>query len=247
MDWKTMLPHLRPAGQRGMATHVAWIARDFGGRKLSLLSDADVTALAQVLEPLTVKAGQRILSPGEPADAAYIVEQGEVELLIQRGRRRIAIGIQRAGGVFADVPLLCEMPFPFMAVARTDATLLKLSREKLIEILKGHPAIALRWLSNVVKRLERANRRIVELTVGDLRSRTIALLADELIDGDGAGIRLTQTELAALLGASRQSVNRVLGRLAREGLIRTRYGQVEILDSGRVLELAGEDFLRRLC
>jgi CRP-like cAMP-binding protein len=233
-----------------MATHVAWIARDFGRRDMSPLSNADVEALGRVLEPLRVEAGQRILSPGDPADAAYIVEEGEVELYIRRARRRALVGIQRAGGVFGDVPLLCEMPFPFAAVARTDTLLLKLSRERLTEVLARHPAIALRWLASVVKRLEVANRRIVALTVGSLRARTLALLADELVgrDAGARGLRLTQAELAALLGASRQTVNQALRDLGKEGLIRQLYGEIEILDAGGILELAGEQaFLRRVC
>jgi CRP-like cAMP-binding protein len=116
-----------------MATHVAWIARDFGRRDMSPLSNADVDALGRVLEPIRVEAGRRILSPGDPADAAYIVEEGEVEL-------------------------------------------------------------------------------------------------------------------AVLLGASRQSVNRALRELSKDGLVRQRYGEIEILDADRILELAGEGaFLRGVC
>ncbi len=99
--------------------------------------------------------------------------------------------------------------------------------------------MALRWLVNVVQRLERANRRVVSLTLGDLRSRVLALLADELVSTeDGSDIGLTQAEMAALLGATRQSVNRVLRKLAGEGLLRQRYGKVEIEDPERVIQLA---------
>ncbi|MBI4259437.1 MAG: Crp/Fnr family transcriptional regulator [Actinobacteria bacterium] len=250
LEWRSLLPHLRPSGQQAMATHVAWIARDFGRRDLSPLSDEDVEALGRVLEPMRVEAGRKVLSPGEPSDAAYIVERGEVELYLRRGRRRTLVGIQRAGGVFGDVPLLCEVPFPYSAVARTDSVLLKLPRDRLTDVLTRHPAIALRWLSSVVKRLEHANRRIVGLTVGDLRARTLALLADEIMEGvrPAGALRLTQAELAALLGASRQSVNRVLGGLAREGLIRQLYGEIEVVEGERVLELAGgQAFVRRVC
>ncbi len=237
VDWKQVLQGKKRG--RGMSTHVAWMTSDFGRRDYSPLSAADVEALATVLEPVDVEAGQRILSPGEPADTAFIVEKGEVELLVRRGGRRALINIQRRGGVFGDVPLLCEMPFPFIAVARTDATLLKLDRDRLIDLLSAHPAVALRWLVNVVQRLERANRRVVSLTLGDLRSRVLALLADELVSTeDGSDIGLTQAEMAALLGATRQSVNRVLRKLAGEGLLRQRYGKVEIEDPERVIQLA---------
>ena len=77
-----------------------------------------------------------------------------MELALRRGPRRILVGIQRAGGVFGDIPLLCEMPFPYAAVARTPAGLLRLPKDSLTDLLARHPAIALRWLSSVVKRLE---------------------------------------------------------------------------------------------
>lgn len=221
-----------------MATHAAWIARSFGRRDFAPLTTADLEALCGILETLHVEAGQKILSPGQRADAAYIVQAGEVELFVRRGGRRMLIGIQGAGGVFGDVPLLCEMPFPFSAVARRESTLLRLERGALLELLSRHPAIALRWLSSVVKRLELANRRILELTVGDLRGRALALFADELVGGAGV-VRLTQAEIAALLGATRQSVNRVLGKLTDEGLIRQEYGEIEIVPDERLLELAG--------
>jgi CRP-like cAMP-binding protein len=238
MDFKRGLGPLMPRRDRGMATHVAWIARDFGRPDLAPFSTAELEDLARILEPLEVEAGQKILSPGQPADAAYIVQHGEVELALRRGARRLIVGIQRPGGVFGDVPLLCEMPFPFAAVARTRTNLLRLPRESLTDLLARHPAIALRWLSSVVKRLEQANRRIVELTVGDLRARTLALLADELVREEApAQVALTQGEIAALLGATRQSVNQVLGGLAEEGLLVKQYGSIEIVDAEAVLRL----------
>lgn len=158
------------------------------------------------------------------------------------------VGIQRPGGVFGDIPLLCEMPFPYAAVARTNASLLKLSKESLTELLARHPAIALRWLSSVVKRLEQANRRIVELTVGDIRARTLALLADELVRIDKSRrVALTQGEIAALLGATRQSVNQVLGDLAKEGLLTQQYGGIEVIDPDAILRLGRGGSLPAVC
>ena len=238
MDWRKGLGPLDPRQGRAMATHVAWIARDFGRPELAPFTTTELEELSRILEPLEVEAGQKILSPGQPADAAYIVREGEVELVLRRGPRRLMVGIQRAGGVFGDVPLLCEMPFPYAAVARTRTSLLRVPREVLSDLLVRYPGIALRWLSSVVKRLEQANRRIVELTVGDLRARVLALLADELVRvASPAPVALTQGEMAALLGASRQSVNQVLGDLAKEGLLAQRYGAIEVTDAEAVLQL----------
>lgn len=232
-----------------MTTHVAWVARDFGRRNISLFSPDDVATLTRTLESTTAAQGERILSPGQSADAAYIVERGEVELLVRRGARRSVVGIQRAGGVFGDVPLRCEVPFPFAAIARVETQLLRIEKPGLVELLTSHPTIALRWLTSVVRRLEHANRRIVQLTVGDLPARMIALLASEVARDDRGSteVRLTQSEPAALLGATRQHVNRVLRELAGEGLVRQQYGSIEVLDPQRLLERAGVDVLGATC
>jgi CRP-like cAMP-binding protein len=217
------------------------MARDFGLRRLALLSGPDLEMLAEALETVQVPPGRIILTAGREADAAYVIAEGEVEILAGSDDQPTLISIERTGSVLGDVPILFQMPVPFDAVARTRCVLLRIEGSRLPDLLRECPPIALRWLGNVVKRLDRANRRILSLVAGDLRSRTLALLAEALgqQEAETATIRLTQSQLAGLLGVSRQTVNRVLGRLATEGLVRTSYGQLEILDGERILSLAG--------
>lgn len=232
--------------RRGMppSTHVAWMARSFGRRDLAPLRPDDVAALAGILRAVDVPAGTRLLSVGDPADTAYIVESGEVDIFTRRDGLRSLVSIQRAGGVFGDVPLLCAMPFPFDAVARRDARLLEVGHDELIEVLSTHPAIGLRWLSSAVRRLEHANRRLASLTTGDLGQRVAVLLADEVTVLPPPGrrtvdIELTQGEIAALLGASRQSVNRILRELGEAGIVSTAYGRVVVEDAETLFHRAG--------
>lgn len=235
MELKSALAMLRDPGT--MAAHAAWLARDFGRREMAPLTAADVDVLSRTFQPMEVKAGTKLLSAMREPDAAYIIESGEVELVMRRGTRRLVLGIARVGDVIGDVPLLCNMAPPFSAIARTDAKLLKLERAALQDLLEKYPAISLRWLSSLVRRLEQAQRRIVALMVGDIRSRTLAILGEELLATGHSEVRLSQGEIAALLGATRQSVNRVLGQLSAEGLINQRYGKIEILDPDRILAL----------
>lgn len=235
MELKSALSMLRDPGT--MAAHAAWLARDFGRREMAPLTASDIEVLSRTFQPMEVKAGTKLLAAMRLPDAAYIVEAGEVELVMRRGARRLVLGIARAGDVIGDVPLLCDMAPPFSAIARTDAKLLKLERAALQDLLEKYPAISLRWLSSLVRRLEQAQRRIVALMVGDIRARTLAILGEELLAAGRSEVRLSQGEIAALLGATRQSVNRVLGQLSSEGLINQQYGKIEILDPDRILGL----------
>lgn len=237
MELTSALSMLRDRG--AMASHAAWLARDFGRREMAPLTTSDIEVLSRTFQPMAVKAGTKLLAAMRAPDAAYIIESGEVEIVMRRGTRRLVLGIARSGDVVGDVPLLCDIAPPFAAIARTDARLLKLERAALQELLEKHPGISLRWLSSLVRRLEQAQRRIVALMVGDIRARTIAILAEELLAASRSEVRLSQGEIAALLGATRQSVNRVLGQLASEGLIQQQYGKIEIPQPDRILELAG--------
>ncbi|MBW3578038.1 MAG: Crp/Fnr family transcriptional regulator [Actinobacteria bacterium] len=224
-----------------MATHVAWLARRFGRPELAPFTVSDVAALTTTLQRVGLRAGEKLLTAGEVADAAYVVEHGEIELFLPRHGSRHLVAIHRPGGVIGDIPLLCEMPAPYTAVARRDATVLVIEHGALLDLLGTHPAIALRWLTSTVRRLEHANRRIVALTIGDLRDRVLALLADELAGDERRHVDLTQAEMAALLGATRQSVNRVLHEFVGEGVIATGYGGVEVIDPRRLIALAGQE------
>lgn len=227
----------------GGESSLVWMARDFGLRRLALLSGPDLETLSEALETEQIPPGRTILTAGHAADAAYIIADGEVEIVAGSGEERTLISIERAGSVLGDVPILFQTPVPFDAVSRTHCVLLRIEGGRLPDLLRECPPIALRWLGNVVKRLDRANRRILSLVAGDLRSRTLALLAEALGQQEAgtATIRLTQSQVAGLLGVSRQTVNRVLGRLAAEGLIRTSYGQLEVLDGARILSLAEDE------
>lgn len=238
MDIKQTM--LRFAPPPGTERHVAWVARSFGRRDFPTLQPDDIRALGSTLTSQRFAAGEPIHPAGAPSSRAYIVEDGEVELHVRRGRTRTLVAIQRSGGVFGDVPLLCDMPFPYQATARTDTTLLIIERDALLALLSTHPGIALRWLTSVIRRLEHANRRIVALTVGDVRARLLALLRDEVLTGGDAHVRLTQAEMAALLGATRQSVNRALAALAEDGLVTTDYGGLTVTDVERLMSLTGQ-------
>lgn len=237
MDLDAARSMLRDRGT--IASHAAWLARDFGRREMAPLTSSDVEILSRTFQPMEVKAGTKLFAAMRDPEAAYIIESGEVELVLRRGTRRLVLGIAREGDVVGDVPLLCNMAPPFSAIARTDAKLLKLERAAFEDLLRGYPAISLRWLSSLVRRLEQAQRRIVALMMGDIRARTIAIIGEELLAAGGSEVRLSQGEIAALLGATRQSVNRALRQLSSEGLINQEYGKIVVLDPDRILELAG--------
>jgi CRP-like cAMP-binding protein len=133
------------------------------------------------------------------------------------------------GDVLGDVPYFCRTESPFSARSLSEVDLLQLDEDVLTRLLYTHPAITQRFLYSLATRLERMQRRLLELTQRDLRGQVATLLLNET-EGRAEEIQLPQSTLAELLGSTRPSVNQVLKRLQAEGLVRLAYRRVEVLD-----------------
>ncbi len=209
--------------------HAAWIARCPGRGDLALFSEGDLAELRRIVGEETLPAGTPLMSEGEPVSSVGVIHAGTVELYRRSGRRRVVLHLLRAGDVYGDIPVLCEMSAPFSARVLSTATVTRMVPGTLWEVLEAEPQRCRRFLYSVASRLERSQRRLLELTAGDLRSQVATLLLDETA-GVGGEVRLTQTTIAGLLGASRQAVNGVLKDLEREGALEIGYRRVAVID-----------------
>lgn len=220
-----------------------WVARCLGRRDLALLSRDDVVAVSNAVESVPFSNGSVLLRQGDPPRSALIVRSGELELLYRQKRRRVTLGIAREAEVVGDVSVLCQTPYPFSAVARSEGAALRVAADQLLRLLRRHPAVALRWLMSVIERMDRATLRLLEVTNLDLRQRVVSFIADELRavgSHDGtAELPLSQATLASIVGASRQSVNKILHELKEEGLLAAGYRRVKIPDARAFIDRSG--------
>jgi CRP-like cAMP-binding protein len=221
-----------------MLRHAAWIARSLGRGDLFPFTPEDVAELAERIGFATYEPGTRLLGPGGPVEWIGLIEYGEIELSHRSGVRRVVLQILRDGDLLGDVPYFCRLPSPYTARTLTEVMLIRLERADLEGLLATHPMIAQRFLYSLASRLERMQRRLLQLTGGELRTQVAALLLDEA-GADSEPVRLPQATLAELLGARRPSVNRVLKQLEADGAIRLTYRQVDIIDAAALARVAG--------
>ncbi|CAN5493510.1 Crp/Fnr family transcriptional regulator [soil metagenome] len=222
--------------------HAMWIARAMARTDLSPLTGADIVALEEASEARRIEAGTMLVSAGCDVTHVHIVREGRVHLAIRNptvGRQ--TIGIVGPGGVVADIPVLTQQPMPFDAFADVDSTVLSIELDRLVAMLSESPTLCLRWTTSVAQRLEETQRRLVTLLTKDLASQIATVLLDHRTRLDDSWmVQMPHQTIAHLLGARRQSVSRVLGQMRRQGLVRSRYGSVVILDLEGVAILAGE-------
>jgi len=206
----------------------AWVARCVGRGETVPLGPDDVQALASSLQPRSLEPGAVLFAAGTGPAGVWLVQSGLVELAVGSGRKRAVLAVLREGDVDGDIPLLLKMPPPYTARALDRVQCLYLSPEEFDRLLAGRGQLARRWLTSVAARLASSQTRLVGLLGGSLTSQTARLLVDE---ADAAGrIGLSQATLAAMLGAQRPSVNKVLGELAAQGIIEVSYRNIRVLD-----------------
>jgi CRP-like cAMP-binding protein len=195
------------------------------------LRQEDLTALAATLAVRRFQPGGALFQLGQQSAGVWIARQGQIELAVGSGRRRVVVQLLRVGDVDGDIQLLLDMPLVYTGRALSEVTCLFLSRDDFEHLLATHPGIARRWLSSVAQRLAASQARVLGLLGGSLTTQAARLLADEAVQGR---VEVPQRTLAAMLGVQRPSLNKVLKDLERDGLIRIGYGSIEVPDPARL-------------
>jgi CRP/FNR family transcriptional regulator len=172
---------------------------------------------------------------GDPVCALYVIEEGEVELFFdRRGERRI-MQVCGPGSSIGDLPVMLQLSsYAYGAATRGETSLLRLSMETIRALVEVNPRICFRFLRLVSRRLERAERRMLELSGRTAFEQVVQYLVREADEQQSDAVTVTQGDVAASLALGRQTVSRVLGELEQLGLIIRGRGQLRILDRPRL-------------
>lgn len=206
------------------------------------LADDSATALKARMVEVKVSKGQILFNEGDSGDRLYIVTDGKIKLGIKSidGRENL-LAVLGPGEMFGELSLFDPSPRTATATALTDAKLLGLGQEDLNLWLAEHPEVAKHLLRALAQRLRRTWEAVGDLVFSDVPGR-VAKALSELAqkfgtrndDGLHVAHDLTQEELAQLVGASRETVNKALADFATRGWVRLEARAVVILDEDRL-------------
>jgi CRP-like cAMP-binding protein len=208
----------------------------------SALDDEAAAALRSSMGEGRLRRGEVLFHEGDAGDKLYIVTDGKIKLgrTSSDGRENL-LAIMGPGQMFGELSLFDPGPRSATVTAITDTAYLSLSHEDMMRWLDGRPAVALGLLSQLAGRLRRSNDVVADLVFSDVPGRVAKALLD-LADrfgrtaDDGVHVHhdLTQEELAQLVGASRETVNKALADFASRGWIRLEPRSVVIMDVERM-------------
>ena len=223
--------------------HAMWVARSVSRTDRSPLTGNDIMLLEEACTARRVPAGTVIEQAGSVDNDVHIVREGRLHLVIKNpGLGRQTTGIVSPGEIVGDVPIFADEPLEADVVADVDSLVLTIRRDGFLRLLATSSSLAIRWMTSLAQRLSSSSQRIESLLTQDLASQIATILLDHRVAEDGVWlVPMPHQTIANLLGARRQSVSRVLGQMRRDGLVRSRYGSVEIVDLHGIATLAGRD------
>ncbi len=200
------------------------------------------TALRASLKETVVGKGETLFHEGEPGDRMYVILEGKVKLgQTSSDGRESLLGVLGPGEMFGELSLFDPGLRTSTATALTDAVVLGMGNEQLGPWLAGRPEVAAALLQALARRLRRTNEAMADLVFSDVPGRVAKALMDlgekfGTVTPDGLMVThdMTQEELAQLVGASRETVNKALADFAQRGWIRLETRQVLILDVERL-------------
>ncbi len=203
-------------------------------------------SLAQRLRRRRFRRNEVIFHQGDPGDALHIVAAGAVKILLPSAEGDEAIiATLRPGDFFGELALLDGAPRSATAAALDQADTLVLPRPVFIELLDTLPGLRDALLAGLAHELRRLTGHVEELHFLDLAGRLamrLSRLASESAPGATGEIKLdwpyTQSDLAAMIGGTRQSVNRLLSELVDDGLIRIEPDALFITDADELARRA---------
>lgn len=210
------------------------------------LDDDGAAALQAGVTIVELARGERLFEEGASGNQLYVVLDGKIKLTraAADGRENL-LSVVGPGEMFGELSLFDPRPRTASAIAVTDSRLGALAHDDLRNWLTGRPDVALHLLQALAQRLRRTNDVMADLVFTDVPGRVAKALLD-LADRFGAvrdeGLQvnhdLTQEELAQLVGASRETVNKALADFAARGWLQLSAKSVLLIDPDRLAKRA---------
>ncbi|MGI5119711.1 Crp/Fnr family transcriptional regulator [Marinactinospora thermotolerans] len=206
------------------------------------LDEDGAAALRASVSEVRLGRGQTLFSEGDEGDRLYVILSGKVKLTRTAvdGRENL-LSVLGPGEMFGELSLFDPRPRTASAVAVTDTVLAGLGHDDLRPFISQQPEVAVHLLKALAARLRRTNDTMSDLVFTDVPGRVAKALLDladrfgkEGDDGLHVHHDLTQEELAQLVGASRETVNKALAEFALRGWLRIEAKAVVLLDIERM-------------
>lgn len=226
---KAQLPRLIPALQSN-----EWFAQCCEDFQTSLIELAEIKQLGH---------GEVLFSEHKVPDGIFCILSGRVRNYHVDASRTLLLRDYASYEWIGELPLIDESPYKGIATALGETSLMHISREVLVHWLDETPIYWRDFARLVCHRFRYSVRMLLHATALSLEDRILQRLylistGYGMCSTPSSRIHHSQEELANMLGASRSSVTSALSKLAQQGLVELRYGEIHLLKSGSFARLS---------
>ena len=182
------------------------------------LTDREREELAGRMRRTTFPSGTRVLSAQQPGEAVYLLEKGAVKIQLDReDGSETTLALLGPGDTVGEMSLLDHHGRSANVVAHEDTTCLWMDRTAFLETVEAVPVLSRNIVQQLSDRLRSANQQILALSTLDVAGRLarqiltfVSRYGETTEDGIFIPFSLTQSDLAGMVGATRERVNRVM-------------------------------------
>jgi CRP-like cAMP-binding protein len=223
-------------GETGL---VADVAVELAGVELFAgLGPADLGRLAERTYVQRVGRGQVLFIEGEPSDTFFFVRSGRLRVFRDSAQGdELTLTFVEPGSTIGELSVVDEQPRSASVDATEPSVLVAVPSGVVRAVLLSNPASAWHVAQQLAARVRHLTDTTADLVLLDLPRRLAKLILEQAVDGGGGRLTTTfvtsQSGVAAMLGVTRQSLNRALSALVRRRWVRQLDGgRLEILDAG---------------
>lgn len=201
--------------------------------------DVELEALAATCSPRRLARGQVLFVEGEPSRDLYVVVEGRLKVLLSSPRGEdLVLAVLEPGDTVGELSVLDEQPRSASAEALDPTVLLAVPAADVRGVLRRCPESTLAWAQAQAVTVRRLTGSTADLVFLDLPRRLAKLLLDSADGRTRVELGMSQSEVAARLGVTRQSLNRALGGLSRRGWVEVDGGTLLLHDPAALRRFA---------
>jgi CRP/FNR family transcriptional regulator, cyclic AMP receptor protein len=195
----------------------------------SNLSDQEIARLEAICQQRSVPKNTMVINEGDETDCLYIVITGKAHAFRsdESGRQLI---VKRFGpfDYFGEMSFFDRHPRCATVITKEKCSLMILPRKAFSDFAGRHPEIYINVIRALLEKLRKATQQIEELAFLDVYGRLVRVLIENQNDEGIIEEKLTQQDLADMVGSSRETVNRIFNELVCGGYITKKKGLIKI-------------------
>ena len=187
------------------------------------LAQSDIEAISRHAVVKTYPRNAVLINEGDESDSLYVILSGTVKVFLSDAEgKEIILNTQGVGEYFGELALMDDAPRSASVMTLEDCKLSIICKKDFEEFLTNHPQVAIRVIKGLTGRLRTLTANVKSLALMDVYGRVARTLLNLATDEDGKLVihqKLTQRDIANMVGASREMVSRILRDLSTGGYI----------------------------